>query len=68
MYPLYASAFGIWFVRVLLAHVFVHVLGWGIIGAWVALVLDQYTRGGIIFLRYRSGKWKYIKSRTEVAS
>jgi len=68
MYPLYASAFGIWFVRVLLAHVFVHVLGWGLIGAWVALVLDQYTRGGIIFLRYRSGKWKYIKSRTEVAS
>ncbi|HZK34459.1 MAG TPA: MATE family efflux transporter [Bacillota bacterium] len=68
MYPLYASAFGIWIVRVLIANVFVHIFGWGLIGAWVALVLDQYTRGGIIFLRYRSGKWKYMKSRTEVSS
>jgi len=65
MYPLYASLFGIWIFRVAVAYVFVQIFGWGLIGAWVALVLDQYTRSAIVFFRYRSGKWKYIKSRKQ---
>jgi len=68
MYPLYAAAFGIWVFRVFVAYVFVSVFGWGLIGAWVALVLDQYTRSLIVLLRYRSGKWKDIKSRRESPS
>lgn len=64
MYPLYASAFGIWGFRVVMAHFFVHVFGWGLIGAWIALVLDQYTRAAIVYARYKSGRWKYMKSRT----
>ena len=64
IYPLIASAFGIWVFRVIVAHFFVRVFGWGLIGAWAALVLDQYTRAGIVYARYRSGKWKYMKSRT----
>lgn len=68
MYPLYASIFGIWIFRVFVAYIFVTVFHWGLIGAWSALVLDQYTRAAIIYFRYRSGKWKYIKSQTEGAS
>ncbi|HPT78622.1 MAG TPA: MATE family efflux transporter [Candidatus Atribacteria bacterium] len=64
VYPLYASAFGIWVFRVIVAHIFVHTFGWGLIGAWIALVLDQYTRAAIVFARYKTGKWKYMKSRT----
>jgi putative MATE family efflux protein len=64
VYPLYASFIGIWVFRVFVAYIFVEVFGWGLIGAWVALVLDQYTRAGIVFFRYRSGKWKYVRSRT----
>lgn len=64
MYPLYASAFGIWVFRVFVAFIFVNIFHWGLIGAWVALVLDQYTRAIIVYFRYRSGKWKYMKSRT----
>jgi len=64
MFPLYASAFGIWVFRVFAAHLFVNVFHWGLIGAWVALVLDQYTRAAVVYIRYRSGKWKYMKSRT----
>ncbi len=63
MYPLYASIFGIWIFRVAVAYVFVQIFGWGLIGAWAALVLDQYTRASVVFFRYRSGKWKYVKSR-----
>ncbi len=63
MYPLYASIFGIWIFRVFVAYVFVSIFNWGLIGAWVALVLDQYTRAAIVYFRYRSGKWKYSKAR-----
>lgn len=63
MYPLYASMFGIWVFRVGVTYLFVNVFGWGLNGAWVALVLDQYVRSTIITLRFRSGKWKYLKNR-----
>jgi putative MATE family efflux protein len=64
MYPLYASIFGIWIFRVFVAYIFVSVFHWGLIGAWVALALDQYTRAAVVYFRYRSGKWKYAKSGT----
>lgn len=63
MYPLYASIFGIWIFRVLIAYVFVSIFKWGLVGAWIALVLDQYTRAGVVYLRYRSGKWMDKKVR-----
>ncbi len=65
MFPLYASIFGIWIFRVFVAYIFVTVFHWGLIGAWVALVLDQYTRAAVVFLRYRSGKWKHVKARSK---
>jgi putative MATE family efflux protein len=68
MYPLYASIFGIWIFRVVVAYIFVSILHWGLVGAWVALVLDQYTRAGIVYFRYRSGKWRYIKDQVRNAS
>lgn len=64
MYPLYASIFGIWVFRVFVAYLFVNIFGWGLIGAWVALVLDQTTRAIIVYARYRSGKWKHMKSHS----
>jgi putative MATE family efflux protein len=63
MYPLYASTTGIWIFRVVVAFVFVRIFHWGLIGAWVAFVLDQYTRSAVVYLRFRSGRWKYTKAR-----
>jgi Na+-driven multidrug efflux pump len=40
----------------------VNIFSWGLIGAWVALALDQYTRSVVIILRFHSGKWKQIKA------
>ena len=45
------------FVRALLGLLFVNVFHWGLIGAWVALVLDQLLRTVLIFIRYSSRKW-----------
>ncbi len=63
MYPLYASILGIWVFRVGATYLFVNGLGWGLVGAWIALVLDQYIRSIVIHFRFYSGKWKYIKAR-----
>ena len=45
------------FVRAALGLLFVNVFHWGLIGAWVALVLDQLVRTVLIFIRYVSRKW-----------
>jgi Na+-driven multidrug efflux pump len=58
IYPLYASMLGIWIFRVTGAYVFVKFLHLGLAGAWIAFILDQYTRAAVVFFRYRSGKWK----------
>lgn len=63
MYPLYASALGIWIFRVVVAYIFVRVFHWGLIGAWVAFVMDQYTRSAVIHFRFRSGRWKQARFR-----
>ncbi len=63
MYPLYASTLGIWLFRVVVAYIFVRIFHWGLVGAWVAFVMDQYTRSAVIYLRFRSGKWKQARFR-----
>lgn len=41
--------------------------GLGIYGAWIALAADQLLRSLLIYLRYRSGKWKLIKLKSDTA-
>lgn len=60
-YPLYSTALGIWVGRVALGYLFVNVFSWGLPGAWVAMCLDQVARGALIWFRFKSGKWKFIK-------
>ena len=33
-------------------------LGWGLLGAWVAMVCDLYFRGALFVWRWSSGRWK----------
>lgn len=55
LYPLHASIVGRWVFRVAAAYAFVQVFRWGLIGAWAAMVLDQYTRAAVIFVFVRGG-------------
>jgi len=52
---------GIWGVRLTLAYFFVQVLGLGLMGAWFAMSLDQFTRGTLAFLRFRHGGWQQAR-------
>lgn len=45
-------------VRNLLGLLAIHVLGWGLWGAWIALIADQCSRTVLVALRYAGGKWK----------
>ncbi|WP_202080661.1 MATE family efflux transporter [Caldalkalibacillus salinus] len=57
-FPLYAMFIGVWGFRVALCLLFVLVLNWGILGAWLAVAVDQIVRSFIIYYRYKGGKWK----------
>jgi len=50
----------IWVVRLLPAYLLAIVLGFDAPGAWLAAVLDINSRGVLIWLRFRRGKWKGI--------
>ncbi len=63
MWTLVSTGVGVLGVRNLAAFVLVSYMGWGLTGAWVALIIDQLVRWVLIKLRVRTGKWKYVKLR-----
>ena len=52
---------GVVVVRLGVAYLLINVVKIGLIGAWIAMLLDQLTRWIGITLRYRTGKWRNIK-------
>lgn len=61
LWPLISTFIGVLGVRVVLAHILVNYLKLGLQGAWIAVFIDQFVRYVFISLRFRTGKWKYIK-------
>ncbi len=49
------------FLRPVAGELFIRVLGWGLIGAWIAIALDQVTRTALVIAVYARGSWKKIK-------
>ena len=59
--PMLVNGASIWILRVPLALLFTRVFSWGLIGAWIAMAIDLTIRGILLFLRFRSGRWKTIE-------
>ena len=55
------SLFSIDIVRPTIAYVLCHVIGVGVFGAWIALMVDQYTRFICVTIHFYRGKWRNIK-------
>lgn len=51
---------GFLIVRIGLAYVLVVRLGYGLIGAWIAMVTDLFFRGYLIQRRFMQGQWKLV--------
>lgn len=47
--------------RPLLTFIFCYTCGLGVIGAWIAMLVDQYLRLTLMAMRFSSGKWAKIK-------
>lgn len=60
-WPLIATMAGVLGVRLILGFIFIKVLFWGVLGAWLAMTIDQFVRSAVIYFRFKTGKWKYIK-------
>src|SRR5438093_86900 len=60
-FPLMTSLSGMYAVRLPLSLVFGFVLGWGIVGAWIPLVIEYYYRSVVIVNHFHRGKWKALR-------
>lgn len=58
---LIVTIIGVFVIRLSIAYVLINIVGIGLIGAWIAMLIDQIIRCVGIAIRYRTGKWKTIK-------
>lgn len=56
--PVFVGVFGMWMFAVTLSYYFGIVLGWGLVGVWIAMAIDEIIRGLIFVWRWQSNKWR----------
>lgn len=56
-FPFYVGVCVQWTAGVLCGYFFSLVLGWGLVGMWLAFILDENIRGLIFIWRWKSMKW-----------
>jgi putative MATE family efflux protein len=64
-FPVYVGVLSMWGISVCGAWLFGLRWGFGLVGVWIAMALDEWVRGIIMLLRWKSGAWK---TRTLVAT
>ena len=53
------TAVGFCAVRIITAYLLVRA-GYGLVGAWIGMVVDLFFRGSLFLLRFRRGGWKTV--------
>lgn len=61
LYTAIASTVSVTIVRTLGSYFFGYVMGMGIIGIWFGVLADQLSRFVFATIRFKQGKWIYIK-------
>lgn len=56
--PMYSTAIGMWFIRVVGVYIFGIHLGMGIAGVWLSIAIDLYVRAIFLFFRFKKIKNK----------
>ena len=57
----YSSLVSIAILRPIFTYLLCYVFHLGVIGAWFAILIDQYTRLILMMFRFSSGKWAKVK-------
>jgi Na+-driven multidrug efflux pump len=60
-WPLAFTFIGFVGVRIPAAYLLSHTLGWGITGAWYAMVADVMVRCALVTFRFNRDGWKRIE-------
>lgn len=60
--PFFIGIFGMWALRIPLALLFVFVFHLGLHGYWLAMIIDNMTKGLLSIHRFRKGKWMQYES------
>ncbi len=61
LYPAISLTIGILGIRPALSYLLVHSFGMGLVGAWLALSVDQITRFFLILMHFRRGRWLHTR-------
>lgn len=56
------SLASMWIFRIIFSYLLGGWLGLGVLGVWIAMVIDWCVRAVCMTLRYKAGKWKQIHS------
>ncbi|WP_078552308.1 MATE family efflux transporter [Bacillus alkalicellulosilyticus] len=57
-FPVFIGILSMWGISVPLAYVLGITLGFGLIGVWIAFMIDEWLRAIIMFFRWKSQKWR----------
>lgn len=61
-FPIKMAVLSMWLVWVPLAWLLGVKLGWGLPGVWLAMTVDEWTRGVLMYRRWKARKWvKYAE-------
>ena len=57
VFPVKVGVLAMWGIGVLLAYILGIYWAWGLVGIWIAIGLDEWTRGIIMIARWQGEKW-----------
>nr|MBA5587737.1 MATE family efflux transporter [Anaerobacillus isosaccharinicus]QOY38633.1 MATE family efflux transporter [Anaerobacillus isosaccharinicus] len=69
-FPVYIGILSMWGVAVTLSYLLGIVFGLGLIGVWIAFIVDEWLRGLLMLRRWKSKKWKkmsFVQKETEAS-
>ncbi|WP_237699848.1 hypothetical protein [Streptococcus suis] len=58
--PFYATTIGMWLVRIGIAYLLITFFKIGLSAIWIATILDNAFRAGVLFFQYRYSKQESI--------
>ncbi len=67
-FPVFIGILSMWGVSVPLAYILGIHFNFGLVGIWIAFMVDEWLRGVLMLLRWRQGKWRQIAESRQVQS
>lgn len=67
-FPVYVGIIFMWGIGVAFGYLFGVVFGWGLVGIMIAMIMDEWFRGILMLIRWRSRIWQTKGIVSETAS